>query len=359
MPIINTYNIMEELPIEQLIECCIQYIQGNCYSENRISKYKSLWKYGILRFMTMQQQTLYTKSVGEAFVQTCHFDGVVRHQEREKIRSIQVLDDMLSTGKIRKRCFSPVQHPLYGEIGQQMELLIMHLFRFWHEEHISPTDFASTLDFYKWVKKEKIPSFYTASEIQRIESSVVRSSGVSKRNYAMLLLATRLGLRASDIAGLRFSDLDWDKNLIKLKMQKTGKNIELPLLANVGNSIIDYLQYGRAQSLLQNIFLSSRAPYMAATKDSVCAAIREIIDKSGINTEGKHHGPHSMRHSLASALLQNGTTSPVISETLGHQNTQTTMTYLKIDFSSLIQCALPVSPVPESFYEQKGGLFYE
>lgn len=413
---------MEELPIEQLMECCIQYFQCNCYSENRISKYKSLWKYGILRFMTMQQQTLYTKSVGEAFVQTCHFDGVVRHQEREKIRSIQVLDDMLSTGKIRKRCFTTVQHPLYGEIGQQMELLIMHLknlrrskitisdyylylngflnyltdnkvkdinditeyhilkflgsyavtnkinivsalrvlFRFWHEEHISPTDFASTLDFYKWVKKEKIPSFYTASEIQRIESSVVRSSGVSKRNYAMLLLATRLDLRASDIAGLRFSDLDWDKNLIKLKMQKTGKNIKLPLLANVGNSIIDYLQYGRPESLLQSIFLSSRAPYMAATKDSVCAAIREIIDKSGINTEGKHHGPHSMRHSLASsAMLQNGTTLPVISETLGHQSTQTTMTYLKIDFSSLILCALSVSPVPKSFYEQKGGLFYE
>ena len=62
-----------------------------------------------------------------SFVQTCHFDGVFRHQERGKIRSVQVLDDMLSTGKIRKMCFTPVQHPVDEEIGQQMELLIIHL----------------------------------------------------------------------------------------------------------------------------------------------------------------------------------------------------------------------------------------
>lgn len=371
--------------------------------------------------MSMQQQTLYSKNVGEFFIQTCHCDGVVRPQEREKIRSIQVLDDMLATGKIRKRCFTYVQHPLYGDIGQQMELLITHLknlrrsrttisdyylylngflnyltdkgvkepnditeyyilkflgssvvtskinivsalrvlFRFWHEEHILSTDFASTLNSYKWVKKEKTPSFYTASEVQRIESSVVRSSGIGKRNYAMLLLATRLGLRASDIAGLQFSDLDWDKSLIRLEMQKTGKIIELPLLADVGNAIIDYLQLGRPLSLLQNIFLSGCAPYIAATNHCVCAAIRDIIDKSGISTEGKHHGSHSMRHSLASAMLQNGTTLPVISEVLGHQSTQTTMTYLKIDISSLLQCALPVNPIPENFYKQKGGVFYE
>lgn len=412
---------MEENSIDQLVERCIQYFQSSCYSEDRIAKYRSLWKYGILRFMSMQQQTLYSKSIGEAFIQTCHCDGVVRPQEREKIRSIQVLDDMLTTGKIRKRCFTHVQHPLYGDIGQQMELLITHLknlrrskntisdyylylngflnyltdngvkelnditeyhilkflslsivtskinivstlrvlFRFWHEEHILSTDFASTLDSYKWVKKEKIPSFYIASEVQRIESSVVRSSGIGKRNYAILLLATRLGLRASDIAGLQFSDLDWDKSLIRLEMQKTGKIIELPLLADVGNAIIDYLQHGRPLSLLQNIFLSGRAPYVEATNHCVCSAIRDLIDKSGISTEGKHHGSHSMRHSLASAMLHNGTTLPVISEVLGHQSTQTTMTYLKIDISSLMQCALPVNPVPESFYKQKGGVFYE
>ena len=68
---------------------------------------------------------------------------------------------------------------------------------------------------------------------------------------------------------LKFSDIDWDNDLIKLRIQKTGKTIELPLLADVGNAIIDYLRYGRPASTSQNIFLSSRAPYIAATQSMV------------------------------------------------------------------------------------------
>ncbi len=146
-----------------------------------------------------------------------------------------------------------------------------------------------------------------------VENSVSRSSGVGKRNYAMVLLASRLGLRASDIAGLRFSNIDWDRSTITLVMQKTGKAIELPLLADVGNAIIDYLQNGRPRSALQSVFLSGRAPYVAATKSMVCSAINAIICKSGIDVTAKHHGPHSLRHSLASAMLENGTMMPVIS----------------------------------------------
>ena len=174
----------------------------------------------------------------------------------------------------------------------------------------------------------------------------------------MVLLASRLGLRASDIAGLLFSDIDWDKDTITLVMHKTGKIIELPLLADVGNAIIDYLQHGRPKSKLQNIFISSRAPYVAATKAMVCSAINTIICKSGVDTTSKRHGTNSLRHSLASAMLEGGATIPVISESLGHRGTETTMTYLKIDIKSLQKCALPVPAVPEEFYMQKGGAFY-
>ena len=174
----------------------------------------------------------------------------------------------------------------------------------------------------------------------------------------MVLLASRLGLRASDIAGLQFSNIDWDRDTITLVMQKTGKAIELPLLADVGNAIIDYLQNGRPRSALQSVFLSGRAPYVAATKSMVSSAINAIICKSGIDVTAKHHGPHSLRHSLASAMLENGTMMPVISESLGHRSTETTLTYLKIDIMSLRKCALPVPSVPENFYMQRGGAFY-
>lgn len=90
----------------------------------------------------------------------------------------------------------------------------------------------------------------------------------------------------------------------------------------------------------------------------VCAAINAVICQSGIDVTAKHHGPHSLRHSLASAMLEGGTMIPVISESLGHRSTETTLTYLKIDIKSLLKCALPVPPVSEDFYMQRGGAFY-
>ena len=90
----------------------------------------------------------------------------------------------------------------------------------------------------------------------------------------------------------------------------------------------------------------------------VCGAINEIIIKSGVDTSGKHHGPHSLRHSLAGAMLKGGSIMPVISETLGHRSTQTTLAYLKIDIRSLLKCALPVPEIADDFYMQRGGAFY-
>ena len=410
---------MQEVKIQDLTDRCLKYFKDNCYTENRISTYKSLWRTGIIRYMNEHGIESYSLSVGADFVSTCHYQGEVRHQEREKIRSVQVLDDMLQLGHIRKVRVTPVHHPLDGDIGKDMEKLISHLtnlrrskttikdyrlylseflihlnasgvksvsdiadnhiltfvsshptnkvkivsalrvlFRFWKQEHIVDDRYDELFDTYKARKRERVPSYFTATEVLAIENSISRSSCVGKRNYAMVLLASRLGLRASDIAGLLFSDIDWDKDTITLVMHKTGKIIELPLLADVGNAIIDYLQHGRPKSKLQNIFISSRAPYVAATKAMVCSAINTIICKSGVDTTSKRHGPHSLRHSLASAMLESGATIPVISESLGHRGTETTMTYLKIDIKSLQKCALPVPAVPEEFYMQKGGAFY-
>lgn len=410
---------MTKFKIKVLMDRCVSYFSEQNYTENRISKYRALWRIGIVRYMEAKGIEEYDSDIGAEFITTCHYYGVVRPQEREKIRSVQVLDDMLELGHIRKRCFVPVHHALDGETGREMEKLITHitnlrrsqttikdyrlylseflaflnmagvqhvheitenhivtyishhptnkvnilsairvLFRFWKEEHIVDGRFDDLFTNFKVRKTERVPSYFSPAEVLKIEQSIERGSGVGKRNYAMILLASRLGLRASDIARLRFENIDWDKNLVSLKMQKTQKQIELPLLADVGNAIVDYLRHGRPKSSLQNVFISSRAPYVAATKEMVCSAINEIICTSGIDIVGKHHGPHSLRHSLASAMLEQGTMIPVISESLGHRSTETTLTYLKIDIKSLLKCALPVTPVPVDFYMQRGGAFY-
>ena len=410
---------MEEIKISELTDQCVKFFQEHCYTERRISKYRSLWRTGIIRYMSQKGIESYSQSVGADYVSTCHFHGTIRPQEREKIRSVQVLDDMMVLGYIRKRCITPIFHALDGEIGMEMEKLITHLanlrrsvvtikdyrlylsefllhlnsrnvihvsditendiltfvsshptnkvnivsalrvlFRFWKEEHVTDSRFDDLFDTYKTHRRERIPSYFSAEEVARIEQSVSRSSASGKRDYAMLLLASRLGLRASDIAGLQFSNIDWDKNTITLTMYKTNKVIELPLLTDVGNALIGYLRHGRHKSSLQSVFISARAPYVAATSQMVCSAINQIILRSGVDTSGKHHGPHALRHSLASAMLDGGTMMPVISESLGHRSTQTTLTYLKIDIRSLLKCALPVPDVSDSFYMQRGGAFY-
>lgn len=94
---------MEEVKILELTEQCIKYFQEHCYTESRISRYKSLWRTGIIRYMSQKGIESYSPSVGADFVSTCHIHGTIRPQEREKIRSIQVFDDMLKLGYIRKR----------------------------------------------------------------------------------------------------------------------------------------------------------------------------------------------------------------------------------------------------------------
>ncbi len=174
-----------------------------------------------------------------------------------------------------------------------------------------------------------------------------------------MLLASRLGLRASDIAALTFSNINWDTNTITLIMKKTCKIIELPLLTEVGNAIIDYLRHGRPKSDSKHIFLCAIAPYKEIVPFGICGAISQIIQRAPVDIKDRHHGGHSMRHSLAACMLSNGETIPTISEVLGHKKTQTTLTYLKIDLKSLLECSLPVPSVTESFYMQKGGVFYE
>jgi len=152
--------------------------------------------------------------------------------------------------------------------------------------------------------------------------------------------------------------LDWDHNKIIFAQYKTGKPVELPLLAEIGEAVVNYLRYARPVSNFQEIFLSARPPYRPMTRSSINGAISQIMRESGVDISQRKFGPHSMRHSLASRLLSNGISLPVISEVLGHEDTKNTMEYLRIDVSSLIKCSLDVPLVDNDFYNQKGGVFY-
>jgi len=167
----------------------------------------------------------------------------------------------------------------------------------------------------------------------------------------MILLAARLGLRASDICGLKFENIHWETNTLLLVQKKTKEKIELPLLVEIGNAIIDYLKYGRPISDLPYIFIRAGQPYDRLEEPTLHSIVSFYLRRAGINNiDEKKHGPHALRHSLAGFLLEKKTPLPVISEVLGHTNTESTKTYLRIDLESLRQCALEVSPLNSPYY---------
>src|SRR6266540_1805975 len=228
------------------------------------------------------------------------------------------------------------------------------------EQQLTDVDYSVKIPKYKSVTQPKIPSTYTKKEIEKLISSIDRSSPVGKRNYVIILIAARLGLRASDISKLKFENLHWNTSTIVIKQFKTGKELALPLLPDVGNAIIDYLKYGRPKSEEPYVLLTERPPCGGfATSNVVTHVVQRAFIKACINIKGRRFGPHSLRHSLGFRMLEQSTVLPVISEVLGHENTESTKYYLRIDLASMKQCMLDVPHVSKDFYEQRGGAFYE
>lgn len=414
---------MDKIPIKDLIESCVSWMRSSGYTEYTIGVYDRLWRHGIIAFMQRNGITNFNEEIGLNFLKECHTEGFINQTDVQMRRSVNVLIEFQQMGHIARKSHPKATYEFSGEIGKTMELALRdgvehgrkkssimvysrHLWRFQsylkitgierlseisyqhiigyvdgygygdkdgaihvlryflnylHVNHYTESNLKDALYFYRKAKAEKIPSYYSAEEIAKIEETAKTECNTAKgrRNYAILLLASRLGLRASDIAALSFENLHWDKMEISICMYKTGKTIVLPLLPEIGNAIIHYIQNGRPIVKSRKLFISARAPYEDATTKTVQFAIRSIIEESDVDISNRRHGSHSMRHSLATRLLENGEAMQVISATLGHKNSITTMEYLRIDLHSLKECALEVPSLPDEFYQRSQYPYHE
>jgi len=190
---------------------------------------------------------------------------------------------------------------------------------------------------------EKLPSYYSVPEVSLILQSVDRETSTGKKEYAILVLAAKLGMRASDIIRIELENIKWTAEQIEFYQQKTELFTQLPLTEDVRYALLDYLKNSRPNTPLKYLFIRERAP-LAKYEDSasIFSIVSKYIKKAGIETDAKHHGPHSLRHSLASNLLEEKTPLPVIAAALGHSSTKNTSRYLKIDIELLRSVALEV-----------------
>ncbi len=204
-------------------------------------------------------------------------------------------------------------------------------------------DFSLNMPAKRSLRKNPLPSVWDNGDVEKLLSAVDRGSPMGKRDYAILLLVTKLGLRISDIRKLCLGDIDWENNRISFVQSKTQKRLELPLPPDIGWAIIDYLRYGRPKTEVSNIFLTCSAPIKAlADANSLGEMIKKYARLAKIDISNHKHGAHSLRHTLATRLMEEEVPLSTIAHILGHSTTDTLKKYLQVDIAHLRSCALDV-----------------
>jgi integrase len=158
-----------------------------------------------------------------------------------------------------------------------------------------------------------------------------------------MAIAANLGLRTGDILNLTIDNIDWRNGTINIIQQKTGEPLALPLLEHIGKAVIDYWQNGRPVTIAREVFVQHTLPYQKLTAGMAYHMFNKYFGSTGMKVpEGRKHGLHSLRHSLASRLLEKDTPISVIGNILGHVDSNSASHYIRIDIEKLRTCALEV-----------------
>jgi integrase len=184
-----------------------------------------------------------------------------------------------------------------------------------------------------------LPRALTSEEVQQLLSRCDRHTAVGRRNWAILLLLARLGLRAGEVVGLKLEDFDWEAG--ELCIRSSGASSDrLPMPQEVGAAVAEYLRQARPNCSSRRVFVRMRAPHRGfASSVAVCCIVRRALERAGLDPP--HKGAHLLRHSVATHLLRHGASLAEIGELLRHRSPQTTMIYAKVDLAALRPLALP------------------
>ena len=184
-----------------------------------------------------------------------------------------------------------------------------------------------------------LPRHLPSADVDRVVAGVSDGSATGVRNYAILLLLARTGLRAHEVAQLTLDDIDWKEGTICIRSRKTRSERNLPLAYGVGEALADYLRWGRPACSFRTIFLRVIPPFRPFTGSSaVCVIVRRALKRVGILNAPA--AAHMFRHSAATGMLRSGATFKDIADVLGHASLRTTAIYAKADIAALSQVAM-------------------
>lgn len=219
--------------------------------------------------------------------------------------------------------------------------------RYAYHSGYTDRDYSGVVPLFK--RPQPYPSVYTEEEILKIENSVDQNSPHGKRDYAALLLATRLGIRSGDISAMMFKELDFEGDLIRLTQHKTGIAIELPMVPDVKGALRRYLQEERADCDSPYVFLRIVPPYSHISVQAITKIVRAAIAAAEIDPNGRKQGPHAFRSSLASSMVNDNIPYEVVRKTLGHTDQNAIRSYARLDLEQLRGYAVPVMEATGTF----------
>ena len=190
---------------------------------------------------------------------------------------------------------------------------------------------------------ENIPSALRQQDVDKVLSMAKQDptpEGI--RDFAILMLLANYGVRAGEIASLRLDDVDWRKDVIRIRHRKTGVTSYLPLLPEVGEAILAYLRGARPKVAFREIFIRIRAPYRPFRDgSSLYGLVRCRIEAAGVPPQGKR-GPHAFRHARAVSMIRASIPLKKIGDVLGHRAPDSTFVYLKLATEDLRAVGLEI-----------------
>ena len=198
------------------------------------------------------------------------------------------------------------------------------------------TDLAAAVPAVAGWRLAWLPRAVAPDRVRALLESCDRSRAVGRRDFAILTVLTRLGLRAGEVAAMELDDIDWRAGELVIR-GKHNQRDKLPLPVDVGQALVGYLRVGRSPSACRRIFLGARAPYRPLTSGAVCNVVRSACARAGIDAVGAHR----LRHTTATSVLRAGASLEEVGQLLRHRELTSTAIYAKVDQARLVTLARP------------------
>lgn len=224
--------------------------------------------------------------------------------------------------------------------GKAMCWSVRAFLRYLHHRGLNPLALAGCVPSIRRWKLASLPTYLSAAQVQEVVDGCDRTTALGRRDYAILMMLAKLGLRANEVATITLDDIDWRSGEILVRA-KGRQRARMPMPPDAGAAVVAYLRDGRSTSSCRRLFLRTLAPNVGfASGCAITMIAKTALERAGIHGYA-HQGAHIFRHSLATELLRSGATLSEIGQLLRHESHDTTRIYAKVDIEALRTLSLP------------------